>query len=190
MKIKVLDHHTLLALNESSVRAGRSQNLRPHRIPAEPRERYWINTHTLRERDGLPEVRVCVSEAASLILQAGAVGTGGETFVLDMGESVRIVTLAETMITLSGLKPYEDIDILFTGLRPGEKLSEELHDDEEALKTTEYEKLLMMKSHPPTGILLQVEELLGVLPTLEPEEVKSYLKHLVPEYLPGGSTRG
>jgi FlaA1/EpsC-like NDP-sugar epimerase len=131
-----------------------------------------------------------VSEAASLILQAGAVGTGGETFVLDMGEPVRIVTLAETMITLSGLEPYEDVDILFTGLRPGEKLSEELHDDEEALKCTEYEKLLMMKNHAPTGIVSRVEQLLDVLPTLEPGEVKSYLKRLVPEYLSSDSVLG
>ena len=131
-----------------------------------------------------------ISEAASLILQAGAVGTGGETFVLDMGEPVRIVTLAETMITLSGLKPYEDVDILFTGLRPGEKLSEELHDDEEALKPTEYEKLLMMRNHPPAGILSRVDEFLGVLPGLGSEEVKSHLKRLVPEYLAGDPNMG
>ena len=87
-----------------------------------------------------------VSEAAGLILQAGSVGTGGETFVLDMSEPIRIVALAETLITLSGLKPYEDIDIVFTGLRPGEKLSEELHFDGEEIQPTRHEKLLVLKN--------------------------------------------
>ena len=74
MKIKVLDHETLLALNESSIRAGRSQNLRPHHLPAKPRDRYWINTHMPRERDGLQEVRFCV------VLRI----FGGETAWLDV----------------------------------------------------------------------------------------------------------
>ena len=60
MKIKIMDHDTLVALNGSSIRSGRSQNLRPHQVPATPRERYWINTHVMREREGHPEVRVCV----------------------------------------------------------------------------------------------------------------------------------
>ena len=126
-----------------------------------------------------------VSEAAGLILQAGAVGTGGEVFVLDMGEPLRIVTLAETMITLSGLKPYEDIDIVFIGLRPGEKLSEELNFDGEEFRPTGYEKLLVLrKDHHPPGVVARVEEFLGDLATLEPEEVKSRLRSLVPEYQP------
>ncbi len=62
----------------------------------------------------------------SLVLQAGAIGEGGEIFILDMGEPVRILDLAKDTITLSGLKPYEDIEIVFTGMRPGEKLFEEL----------------------------------------------------------------
>lgn len=126
-----------------------------------------------------------ISEAAGLILQAAAVGTGSEIFVLDMGEPVRIVTLAETMISLSGLKPYEDVDIVFIGLRPGEKLSEDLHVEGETLRPTEYEKLLVLKAEDTTGVLAVTEELLRVLPTLEPEEMKARLKDLVPEYQPG-----
>ena len=60
MKMKVLDHEMLLAINESSIRAGRNQNLRPERLPTEPKDRYWVNKHVPRERDGQQEVRICV----------------------------------------------------------------------------------------------------------------------------------
>ena len=128
-----------------------------------------------------------ISEAAALILQAAAVGTKGETYVLDMGDPVRIVTLAETMITLSGMKPYEDIDIVFIGLRPGEKLAEELHADDEELQPTGHEKLLVLKnSHAGTGLRTQIEQLLQDIPSLSPEAVKAHLERLVPGYRPGG----
>jgi len=134
-----------------------------------------------------PEVRryfMSLSEAASLILQSGAVGTGGEIFVLDMGEPVRIVSLAETLISLSGLKPYEDIDIVFTGLRPGEKMSEELHDAEAVLHHSEYEKLLVLREYEAPTIVVKVEELLRELSELDSPLIKVRLKNLVPEYRP------
>ena len=126
-----------------------------------------------------------VPEAAGLILQAGSVGTGGEIFILEMGEPVRIVTLAETMITLSGLKPYEEIDIVFTGLRPGEKLTELLYFDNEELRETGYEKLLVLKNAATSAVTLSdVEDFLDSLSTLDGEQVKLRLKNLVPEYNP------
>ena len=78
-----------------------------------------------------------------------------------MGEPIRIVNLAETLIALSGLKPYQDIDIVFTGLRPGEKMSEELHFDDEDFEPTGYEKLLVLRdSRLVTGLVAEVVEFL------------------------------
>jgi FlaA1/EpsC-like NDP-sugar epimerase len=86
-----------------------------------------------------------IPEASQLVLQAGALGTGGEIFILDMGEPVKIVTLAEDMIRLSGLTPYEDVDIVFTGVRKGEKLFEELEITGENLDKTNHPKIFIGK---------------------------------------------
>ncbi len=93
-----------------------------------------------------PEVTrffMTIPEACQLIMQAGVMGRGGEIFVLDMGEPVKISYLAEQMIMLAGKIPGEDIEIGFTGLRPGEKLYEELFHEKEALAGTEHEKILL-----------------------------------------------
>jgi FlaA1/EpsC-like NDP-sugar epimerase len=93
-----------------------------------------------------PEMRryfMTIPEAAQLVLQAGAMGEGGEIFILDMGEPVRIVDLARDMISLSGFRPDEDVEIAFTGLRPGEKLFEELDTSEEKALRTRHPKILI-----------------------------------------------
>ena len=87
-----------------------------------------------------------IPEAVSLINQASMLGTGGEIFILDMGDPIKIYDLAQDMIKLSGLKPYDDIDIIFTGLRKGEKINEELWFDDEAPEKTENPKILKAKT--------------------------------------------
>jgi FlaA1/EpsC-like NDP-sugar epimerase len=86
-----------------------------------------------------------ISEAVTLVLQAAALAQGGEIFVLDMGEPIRIVDLAEEMIALSGLRPYEDVPIVFTGVRPGEKLSEELDVSERSAYKTGHARIFVCK---------------------------------------------
>ncbi len=95
-----------------------------------------------------PEMRryfMTIPEAVQLVLQAGALGRGGEVFVLDMGEQIRILDLAQDLISLSGLKPQEDIEIVFTGVRPGEKLYEELFAPGEEPAPTAHEKILVAR---------------------------------------------
>jgi FlaA1/EpsC-like NDP-sugar epimerase len=89
-----------------------------------------------------------IPEAVHLVIQAGALGQGGEIFVLDMGQPVKIVDLAKDLIELSGLKPGEDIDIVFTGVRPGEKLSEGLYSSRETVQPTSHSKILAINSSP------------------------------------------
>ncbi|MBL1294202.1 MAG: polysaccharide biosynthesis protein, partial [Thiotrichales bacterium] len=92
-----------------------------------------------------------IPEACQLVMEAGAVGKGGEIFVLDMGEPVKITYLAEQMIRLAGKVPGEDVDIVFTGLRPGEKLYEELFYDNEPLVATNYDKIKLVQA-PAKGL--------------------------------------
>ena len=103
-----------------------------------------------------------IPEAVSLVLQAGTMGSGGELFVLDMGEPVNIAEMAETLIRLHGHEPYRDIKIEFTGIRPGEKLYEELFYDPDHVNTTASEKIYLSKFSPEKESLLpRVERLLA-----------------------------
>lgn len=128
-----------------------------------------------------------IPEAVSLVLQAGAYAKGGEIFVLDMGQPVKILELAENLIRLSGYKPYEDIDIQFTGLRPGEKLYEELLMEEEGLQDTENQLIHIGKpiEIDEDKFLRQLEELKAIC-TLEPEDIKKLVKEIVPTYINKG----
>ncbi len=108
-----------------------------------------------------------IPEAAQLVMQAGAMGKGGEIFVLDMGEPVRIMDLAHDMIRLMGLKEGDDIDIVYTGLRPGEKLHEELVSEEERSVKTMHGKITMVNSPPVDWPKLKEQIESDVLPLNE-----------------------
>ena len=124
-----------------------------------------------------------IPEASQLVLQAGAMATNGELFVLDMGNPVRILDLAENMIKLAGFKPYEEIDIVETGLRPGEKLYEELLIKSEDLKKTDNDMIFIETDKPYTRV-----EISGMLSQLETvlngtnDEIKAVLKSIVSTY--------
>lgn len=125
-----------------------------------------------------------IPEASQLVLEAGAMAKGGEIFILDMGEPVRIIDLAEDLIRLSGFIPYEDIDIQFTGLRPGEKLYEELLLTEEGISETAHSKIFIGKPifSDLNHLIHHLEILKGVVNKGEEEDIRQYLKKLVPEY--------
>jgi FlaA1/EpsC-like NDP-sugar epimerase len=134
-----------------------------------------------------PEMRryfMTIPEASQLVMQAGAMGEGGEIFILDMGEAVRIVDLARDLITLSGLRPDKDIEIEFSGVRPGEKLFEELSTSTEHADKTKHPKVFIGHSnaHAWEAIAVGVDALLDLARASEIERVRSTLGDLVPEY--------
>ncbi|MBE0596462.1 MAG: polysaccharide biosynthesis protein [Desulfuromonadales bacterium] len=142
-----------------------------------------------------PEVTryfMTIPEAVQLVLQAGSMGQGGEIFLLDMGEPVKIVKLAEEMIRLSGLRLKEDIEIVFTGLRPGEKLYEELLLAGEGILPTPHCKIKVARSTPCEPALLerQLERLFQLLRQRDAIRIFQTLQEIVPEYVTTGGKAG
>lgn len=125
-----------------------------------------------------------IPEACDLVLQAGAMGNGGEIFVFDMGDPVKILDLANRMIKLSGLEPNIDIKIIYTGLRPGEKLYEELLSDDATAMPTHHEKIMISKD--PTTEFHIIEEYCNSIVQAascgEKTDVVQILKNIVPEF--------
>ncbi|WP_394364879.1 UDP-N-acetylglucosamine 4,6-dehydratase family protein [Polaribacter tangerinus] len=126
-----------------------------------------------------------IPEACRLVLEAGTMGVGGEIYIFDMGKSVKIFDMAKRMISLSGLKYPDDIDIEITGLRPGEKLFEELLADGENTTKTYHEKILIAKSEEinETFVISKINTLYKQCKTLTNLEIVKNIKELVPEYL-------
>jgi len=131
-----------------------------------------------------------IPEACQLVLEAAAMGNGGEIFVFDMGEPIKIFNLAKNMIILSGLRYPEDIDIKITGLRPGEKIYEELLADGENTKNTYHEKIMIAKSKN-----LEIQKIEPVILKLsnigsvtQPLEIVALIKSIIPEYISNNST--
>lgn len=127
-----------------------------------------------------------IPEASQLVIQAATMGRSGEVLVLDMGEPIRILDLAESMIRLSGLEPYEDIPIEFTGLRPGEKLYEELALTEEGAEATRHPKIFIGRTATPdwTAVEQDIAQLEQATDRLGPTELRAMLNERVPEYTP------
>jgi FlaA1/EpsC-like NDP-sugar epimerase len=137
-----------------------------------------------------PDVRryfMTIPEAVQLVLQAGSMGTGGEIFILEMGESIRIDDLARNLIELSGLRPGEDIDVVYTGLRPGEKMSEELSIAGEDLLPTSNERIRVLRGKEGSIPPLFRKELDGLRRMVEAgrqEKAVAALRNLIPEFSP------
>src|SRR5690606_3798460 len=134
-----------------------------------------------------PDMRryfMTIPEACQLVLQAGSMGEGGEIFVLDMGEPVKIVDLARDLIRLSGFRPDEDIAIEFTGMRPGEKLFEELSTDAEHADKTRHPKIFVGRREAAEWSAVQrhLEALEACLEQPTRDRVVAVLQDCVPEY--------
>src|SRR5947207_905332 len=124
-----------------------------------------------------------IPESAQLVLQASVIGQGGEVFILHMGEPVRIMDLAESLITLSGLKPHEDIQIIETGMRPGEKLYEELSFETEKTVPTSHPKIFINKldTPEPETVRTALKVLARLVQERNEDELRRFLNGLLPE---------
>ncbi len=127
-----------------------------------------------------------IPEAVQLVLQAGCMGMGGEIFLLDMGNPVKVLHLAEEIIRLSGLRPYEDIDIVFSGLRPGEKLHEELMLAGEGVLPTRHDKIRVMESafQDAARIFFLLEKIERAVHAGGDPGLRVILREMVPEFQP------
>jgi FlaA1/EpsC-like NDP-sugar epimerase len=133
-----------------------------------------------------PEMKryfMTIPEATQLVIQAACLGQGGEIFILNMGEPVRIVDLAKDLIALSGLRPNEDIEIVYTGVRPGEKLFEELSTEEEHADSTRHPKIFVGRVTPRgwSDVTSALDELKITAESGDSDGVRLALKRMVPE---------
>lgn len=130
-----------------------------------------------------------IPEACQLVLQAGTMGKGGEIFIFDMGKPVKILNLAKRMIKLSGFEPYRDIDIKITGLRPGEKLYEELLNDKSTTQPTHHPKIMISKEQAKDFEMVngKIKQIIKYAARFDDEKVVKELKELIPEFISNNS---
>jgi len=126
-----------------------------------------------------------IPEACQLVLEAGAMGKGGEIFIFDMGESVKIADLAKKMVKLSGLELGKDIQLIFTGLRPGEKLQEELLNKQENAISTHHKKIMIAKvrAYEFDKIEKDIDELIKLFQEQDNLKIVTKMKEIVPEFI-------
>jgi FlaA1/EpsC-like NDP-sugar epimerase len=130
-----------------------------------------------------------IPEACQLVIEAGVMGQGGEIFVFDMGEPIKIADLAKKIIKLAGKEPEVDIQIVFTGLRPGEKLYEELLNHAENTMPTYHHKILIarVREYDFESVTEQINELIASARKHYTLETVGQMKQLVPEYISNNS---
>jgi len=130
-----------------------------------------------------------IPEACQLVLEAGSMGNGGEIYIFDMGESVRIVDLAKKMIKLSGFQEGKDIEIVFTGLRPGEKLTEELLNQKEQTIGTHHPKIMVAKVRKSDYAEIEdvIEGMLRNRDKLTNRLIVTSMKQMIPEFISNNS---
>lgn len=141
-----------------------------------------------------PQVKrffMTANEAAQLVVQAGAIGKGGEIFILDMGEQINITDLGKSLITLSGLEPEEDIEMKFIGLRPGEKMHEEMLLDIEHDRTTKHDKIYIAQpdTFSPPQLRRDIKMLEGLANMMAEDKIVEKMKEIVPSYNPNGNNK-
>ena len=131
-----------------------------------------------------------IPEACQLVLEAGAMGNGGEIYIFDMGKPVRIIDLAKKMIKLAGFIPDKEIKIKIVGLRPGEKLYEELLNDTSKTLPTYHEKIMIAQEIQDEyeNLHIDVDELIGIADFYENDDIVSKMKKIVPEFKSMNST--
>ena len=126
-----------------------------------------------------------ISEACQLVIEAGAMGNGGEVFIFDMGEAVKIIDLAKKIIRLAGFTPYKDIDIKVIGLRPGEKLYEELLNEKSSTLPTYNDKIMIAKveTYDYESINTEIGELIDYAKNQQTDKIVKKMKAIVPEFV-------
>ena len=170
-----------LATNYTAVRFGNVLGSAGSVVPIFREQIMKGEPITVTHRD-MTRYFMTIPEASQLVLQAGALGEGGEIFILDMGQPVKILDLAEDMIRLSGLTPYEDIDIRFTGVRDGEKLFEELEITGENLLKTRNPKIFIGKI--ATYSKPQVEQIVAAFEAAVEANDETRVREAFNEFLP------
>lgn len=130
-----------------------------------------------------------IPEACQLVLEAGAMGNGGEIFIFDMGKSIRIIDLARKMVKLSGLTLGKDIQVVFSGLRPGEKIYEELLADKETTLPTHHEKIMIAKvrEYDFKNVSNDIDQLITMFRSQDNESIVKKMKEIVPEFVSANS---
>ncbi|OME65255.1 polysaccharide biosynthesis protein [Paenibacillus odorifer] len=172
--------HTTSSTKFSAVRFGNVLGSRGSVIPAF-KEQIAAGGPVTVTHPEMVRYFMTIPEAVQLVIQSGSFAKGGEVFILDMGEPVKILTLAEDLITLSGYEPYRDIDIQFSGIREGEKLYEELLTDEENLGSTDHGRIFIGRPNVISLNQLELEfKRLDRVLAEEPEVIREVINQIVP----------